>query len=712
MTSASDAFLNPSSVAVYGASDRPAAPGTHIFRNLISQGFPGEVVPVNPKYDMLGGHSCIPAQSASGKGVDLAVIAIPPAAVPGALKDCAAVGTRAAVVITAGFTDDASATGKSHLLAAAEAGGIQVMGPNCLGLVRPHLYLNATFQPALPPAGGLALLSQSGAICSSLADMAEDEGLGFSLMMSLGNSLKMGLGDAIALAADDPRTKVILAYVEGVRDGPRFQQAIRDAARSKPVLVLKAGRGAEGAAAAATHTGALVGSDSVFSAVLREAGAVQVRTLGEMIDVARLLSAYPEPKGDRLAIVTNGGGAGVLTADRLSDRGLGVSDLPDDVCARLDAVLSQNWSRRNPLDIIGDATANHYAQTIAACAESEGFDAVLTLLSPQSMTAPDLVAEAVLSAHHQSDKPVMSCFLGGRSVNSARARMRRQGVPDFARPEEAVRAFAIAVQAASVHAAKGAAQDQDTKVGTPSSALLAKINALDTAPAGLLSDTQSRQLLSAAGIPCPIPQLAASVEAAVEVFEQIGGPVVLKIASPDISHKSEVDGVELNLNSPSAVAAAFESICARARERKPTAHIAGVTVEPMVAPEDAREMLIGVTQDPAFGPVITVGAGGTLVELLGDVATGLIPLTRPGAHGLLAQTKMARLLSAYRNMAPVDIEALVDLLLRISDLCQAMPSIAEMDINPLIAAPSGLVAVDARIRLQEALPASGLAESA
>lgn len=701
MMAASDAFLDPRSIAVYGASDKPAAPGTHIFRNLISQGFPGEVLPINPKYTLLGGRPCSPGQAAAGQAADLALIAIPPAAVPDALRDCAAVGTRAAVVITAGFTDDTSPTGKAQLLAAAEAGGIQIMGPNCLGLVRPHLRLNATFQPALPPVGGLALVSQSGAICSSLADMAEEEGLGFSLMMSLGNSLMMGLGDAIELAAQDPRTQVILAYVEGVRDGARFRAAVKAAARTKPVLVLKAGRGAQGAAAAATHTGALVGSDSVFSAVLRDAHAVQVRTLGEMIDVARLLSAYPEPAGDRLAVVTNGGGAGVLTADRLSDRHLGMAPLPEAVRTRLDAVLSRNWSRRNPLDIIGDASADHYAQALTACTESDGFDAVLTLLSPQSMTAPDLVAEAVLSAHHQSDKPVMSCFLGGRSVNSARARMRRQGVPDYARPEEAVRAFAIAVQAGRRSAAPPVAP---APPAPPLPGLMAALKDLGDLPAGLLSDTASRTLLSAAGIPCPIPELADTAEAAIAAFDRIGGPVVLKIASPDISHKSEVDGVVLNLESAGAVGAAFAAICERARRLKPGAEVRGVTVEPMVAPADAREMLIGVTRDPAFGPVITVGAGGTLVELLDDVATGLLPLTREAARGLLGQTRMARLLGPYRNMAPVDMAALVDLLMHVSDLCAAMPQLAEMDINPLIAAPSGLYAVDARIRLDAAHP--------
>ncbi|MEM6375991.1 MAG: acetate--CoA ligase family protein, partial [Pseudomonadota bacterium] len=619
LKSASEALLDPGSIAVYGASDRPDAPGTHIFRNLITQGFPGEVIAVNPKHANVAGRPSVASQMKAAKAADLAVIAIPPAAVAAALEDCAAVGTRAAIVITAGFTDDHAPTGMKRLLEVVKAGGIEIMGPNCLGLVRPHLHLNATFQPALPPVGGLALVSQSGAICSSLADMAENEGLGFSVMMSLGNSLQMGMGNAIALAARDPRSKVILAYVEGVRDGTRFRQAVREATKVKPVLVLKAGRGAQGAAAAATHTGALVGSDVVFSAVLRETGAVQVRTLGEMIDAARFLSAFPAPGGGRLAIVTNGGGAGVLTADRLSDRGLRVPSLPAEICTALDKVLSRNWSRRNPLDIIGDATADHYAKAISACAQSDAFDAVLTLLSPQSMTAPDIVAEAVIGARHQSDKPVMACFLGGRSVQSARARMRRQNVPDYARPEEAVRAFAIAHQAAKRQPTEPAAQKT---ANVPD--LSAAIRKLYEGPSGLLSDTASRQLLSAAGIPCPMPSLAENADAAAEAFKAISGPVAVKIASPDISHKSDVDGVRLALDSVQKVRAAFDEICNRARISKPDAHILGVTVEPMIAPKDGREMLIGVSSDPVFGGVITIGAGGTLVELLDDVGTALL----------------------------------------------------------------------------------------
>ena len=406
-------FLEPVTVAVYGASESPTSPAAHIFRNLLNQGFSGEVVAINPKYDTVAGRPCYPSQVAGGVAADLAVMAIPASAVPTALQDCGAVGTRAVIVNTAGFDDGTGPASQTRLMETAKDAGIRFIGPNCLGLVRPQTKLNATFQPAMPPSGGLALISQSGAICSGLADMAEAEGLGFSLMLSLGNSLNTGMGDALELAVEDPKTKVILAYVEGIRNGPKFLSALKQACAKKPVIVLKAGRHAEGAEAAATHTGALIGSDRVFSSVLKECGAVQVATLGELIETARLMSSMPKITGGRLAILTNGGGVGVLSADRLADRDLHPANLPPEVIERLDPVLSRNWSRRNPIDIVGDATPAHYGAALGALLESAAFDAVLTLLSPQSMTSPEAVADVVLEARSTSEKPLMTCFLGG-----------------------------------------------------------------------------------------------------------------------------------------------------------------------------------------------------------------------------------------------------------------------------------------------------------
>lgn len=691
-------FLRPRSIAVYGASERQTSPAAHILRNLTGQGFEGRVFAINPKYAEIAGQPCLPSQVAGAVSADLAVIVIPPRFVPTALQDCEAAGTRFAIVISAGFEDGRGPASHARLVETAKNAGIRFLGPNCLGLIRPSLRLNATFQPALPPTGGLALISQSGAICSGLADMAEAEGLGFSLMLSLGNSVEFHIADALDMAAEDAETQVILVYVEGVRDGTRFRSALAAACQKKPVIVLKAGRHAESAAAATTHTGALIGSDRVFSSVLADCGAVQVSTLGEMIETARLLNTAPDMTGDRLAIVTNGGGVGVLCADRLADRGLHLAALPQTVIDALEPQLSANWSRRNPIDIVGDAGAQDYHAAINACLQSDAYDAVLVLLCPQSMTAPELVAETVLAARHRSPKPIMTCFVGGPSVGSARAKLRRHGVADFTLPEHAVQAFARTTQAMQASQfAQGAKliEDRDT------SPAQAAIDAVLPLPSGMLSDTQSRTLLSVAGIPCPVPALADTSDTAVRLFEQLGGAAAMKIASPDITHKSEVDGVRLNLQSKEDVARAFDDVLQRAGTMRPGARLMGVTIEPMVALPDARELLIGVTRDPAFGPVLSFGAGGTLVEYLDDVATATLPISFEQARRLVAKTKVATLLGPFRNWKPVDIDALAKLLVAVSDLALALPNLSEMDINPLIASPLGFCAVDARLKLSQ-----------
>lgn len=417
-----------------------------------------------------------------------------------------------------------------------------------------------------------------------------------------------------------------------------------------------------------------------------------------MIETARLLNAAPTIAGGRLGIITNGGGVGVLSADRLADRGLHLADLSGALTRKLDPLLSANWSRRNPIDIVGDASASDYGAAIDACLDSDDFDALLVLLSPQSMTAPELVADAILAAKHRSDKPIMTCFVGGPSVASARAKLRRQGLADFTLPEHAVQAFAQTLRAMRATQRMHATPRLERPANTAAEKAVAL---LPPTSKGMLSDTQSRKLLSAAGLPCPVPELAETSEEAVAHYRKLGAPVVLKIASPDISHKSEVDGVCLDLNSVAEVAAAFDAMLERAGKLRPDAHLLGATVEPMVALPDARDLLIGVTQDPAFGPVLSFGAGGTLVEFLDDVATAPLPLSLEKAHLVIRKTKVSDLLGPFRNWDPVDVDALAHMLVAVSDLALALPNLAEMDVNPLIASPLGFCAVDARIRLSD-----------
>ncbi len=441
-------LFDPASVAVFGATERIGAVGYYVLRNLLQQGFAGDVVPVNPKHRAVLGRRCYPSLAAAGRAVDLAVVTTPARTVPDVIRDCAAAGTRAAVIISAGFggADPDGPALRRAVTQAADETGLRFVGPNCLGLIRPSRRLNATFLDHGPPAGGLALVSQSGAICSAIVDMAEERALGFSAVLSLGNSLDVGLGDAIGFLADDPETRAILAYVEGVRNAPRFLEALRAASATKPVIVLKAGRHVGGARAATTHTDALIGSDAVFGAAVEQSGGVQVGTLGDLLAAAEILTSVQTVGGNRLAVVTNGGGAGVLAADRAGDLGVDLPPPGAATLAALDQVLPPFWSRGNPLDILGDAPADHFRAAIEACDADPAFDATLVLLSPQAMTDAGRVAEAIRHGSVAGSKPVLACLLGDHSVQSGRRTLEAAQVPSFTLPERAVEAFACLQQ--------------------------------------------------------------------------------------------------------------------------------------------------------------------------------------------------------------------------------------------------------------------------
>lgn len=695
------ALFDPDSVAVFGATGRIGAVGYYVLRNLLQQGFAGEVVPVNPGHREVLGRPCHPSLAAAGRGVDLAVITTPAHVVPDVVRDCAATGTPAAIVISAGFgsADPDGPALRREVTRLANEAGIRFVGPNCLGLIRPSRRLNATFLNLGPPAGGLALVSQSGAICSAIVDLAEARGLGFSAVLSLGNSLNLGLGDAIGFLAEDVETRAVLAYVEGVRNAPKFLEALRAASATKPVIVLKAGRHAGGARAATTHTDALIGSDEVFAAAVEQSGGVQVGTLGDLLAAAEILTSVQTVGGNRLAVVTNGGGAGVLAADRAGDLGVELPPPGKATLTTLDRVLPPFWSRRNPLDILGDAPADHFRAALQACDADPAFDATLVLLSPQAMTDVDRVAEAVRHGSVAGTKPVLACLLGDHSVHSGRRALEAARVPSFTLPERAVEAFAYLQQHGRAQVSLGATPEP-RRPACPTAARKI-IDAALTAKRHMLSDVESKHVLTAFGISCTLPRLAATRDEAVALAAEIGRSVAVKIASPDISHKSDVDGVRLGLRGPAEVGAAVDDLLATAARLRPAARLAGVTVEPMASATGARELLIGLATDPVFGPVVTFGAGGTMVEVLQDSAVALPPLDRRLARRLVERTRVSRALGAFRNLAPVDMEALEAAIVAISDLALALPEVVSMDINPLFAAPDGVLVVDARMELRK-----------
>lgn len=698
-----DAFFNARSIAVFGASDRGTSVGSVVFSNLIKGGFEGKLAPINPKYKEVAGHPCFPDINSVPFDVDLALIATPAKFVPGIIRECGKKGIVNAVILSAGFREIGGEGVKleAELVSAAREHGIRFIGPNCVGLARAPNKMNGTFLKTEAPGGNLALVSQSGALCSAIADWAAPHNLGFSTMVSLGNSTDVDFGEVLDLLASDPETKAILLYVEGIRNARSFISALKIAARSKPVIVLKSGRHTAGSKAASTHTGALIGSDNVFNAALERAGAVRVETFGKLFAAAGILSTTTRASGRRLAIITNGGGAGVLAADRAEDLHVELPAPSEKTIEALNKILPAFWSHGNPIDVLGDAGPEAYAAAVTHAVSDANFDGVLVMLTPQAMTDPLGIAQAIRKAVSKtSHKPVLACWMGDTSVAEARDFMFKAGIPNFDTPEKAVEAF---FYLARHHLNQSMAREvpgplNDTKPPDVEGARMIIETALNDGRE-MLSDTESKAVLKAFHIPTNTTFEVYSASQAVVAAETLGFPVAMKVLSPQISHKSDVGGVKINIMTAPDVHAAWREIMNSAAAARPDANILGVTVESMSHVKAARELLVGASRDPVFGPTMVFGAGGTMVEVLSDSAVVLPPLNQVLALRQINRTRVARLLDAVRDRPAVNRQAIVDVLLRVSDIVCEFPEIAELDINPLFAGPEGALAVDARIKV-------------
>ena len=701
------ALLAPSSVALVGATEREGALGRLLWQNLaagrLGGGLRAGLYPVNPKYKAVFGERCYPRLSALPDKPDLVVIVTPGRTVPPLLEEAGKAGIRAAVVLSSGFGEagDAGRRLQAETLAVARRHGLRLLGPNCLGLMRTETGLNATFSPVPALRGRLALVSQSGAICTAILDWAKPAGVGFSSVVSLGAAADVDFGEVLDFLVADPETHAVLMYIEGIRDARRFTSALRAAARVKPVIALKVGRYAGGSKAASSHTGALVGSDEVFDAALRRCGTVRVRTYTQLFAAARMLGAGLRPQGERLAILTNGGGPGVMAADCASENGVPLATLSAGTVERLDRSLPPQWSRSNPVDIIGDAPPARFEAATAAVLDDPAVDALLVMYSPVATTAPGEAARAVLQAKQGRAKPVLAAWLGDLNPNATRETLDAGGIPNFYTPENAVEAFSFLCahrrnQRELLQAP--AALSRATREVKPD---LARAQAIRDAALAqgrtLLTESEAKELLRAFGLPVPENILATGRDAAVAAARRIGFPVVLKIHSPDISHKSDVGGVRLGLQNDTEVAAAFDGMLRQVAAVRPQARVDGVLVQPMLRFEHAREVIVGVATDPVFGPVISFGAGGTAVEALHDTAVALPPLNRALAKELIRRPRIARLLAAYRDVPAVDMEALVRVLRGVSDLVCVLPWVKELDLNPVLAHPGGAMVADARI---------------
>lgn len=695
-----DDLFNPESIAIIGASDRAGSVGRKVLSNLRHSHFAGKLFPVNLKHKRVQGMKCYLAVTDIREPVDLAIITTPAATVLDIIKQCGEKGIRSAIIISAGFSEmgDAGKALEQSILETARRYNLHFIGPNCLGVMRPQSHLNATFDNNFALPGNIALVSQSGAICAAILDWAVEKKIGFSTIVSTGNSMDLDFGDILDYLALDSATKSILLYIEGVHYPRRFMSGLRAAARIKPVIAIKAGRNPSGVRAVHSHTGALVGSDAVFSAALSRGGAVRVMSIEQLFSAAQILSSSFRVTGNRLLVVTNGGGAGVMAADRATELNIELPQLDKEIVTKLNKVLPPQWSHENPIDILGDAKPDRYSSVIQTCLQDEASDALLAMLVPVAMSQPYQVAQEICKFAKETKKPLITCFMGEKQTKKSRKLLADCKIPCYRTPEVAVEAFSYLV---SYH------QNQQMLLQMPEPSISSPkvdikgaefiINAALAAQRKVLTTIESKAILRTFGIPVSQTIEVHDANEALIVAESLGFPIAMKISSPDITHKQDVDGVQLNISNGEAVRTAFKEMLEKVKIRRPDAKISGVTLERMYKNSHYREVMIGVLRDKVFGPAISFGLGGSLVEIIQDRAVALPPLNSFLAEQMLAKTRAMKLLGEFRGKPAVDKQALIHILLRISDMVSELPQIQEMDLNPVLVDEKGAIAVDARI---------------
>jgi acetyltransferase len=714
-----DRLFKPESVALIGATPRVGTVAALVLSNMRSANFPGPLLLVNPAHDTIAGLPVYPDVARLPSVPDLAIVATPPDTVPGVIEALGAKGTRAVVVITAGF-GELGAKGKvlqQNIVAAAKPHLLRIVGPNCIGVMVPGARLNASFAHLAPAEGVVAFVSQSGAIVTALLDWAQPRGIGFSHVVSLGDMADVDFGDMLDYLGNDPGTRAILLYVEGVTSARKFMSAARAAARRKPVIVVKVGRFAQSQKAAASHTGALAGSDKIYDAAFRRAGMLRVHDMTELFDAVATLAATQPQFGDRLAILTNGGGPAVLATDALIEHGGVLATLSSATAAKLDAVLPRTWSHGNPIDMVGDADSDRYRAALDILIDDREIDAILVINCPTAMQPPVDAARTVIdvAARRQADlhgRNLYVNWIGEHAAAPARKLFAEAGIASYDTPDAAIHGFMdrvdyrrnqeLLLETVPSHA-EGVAFDRDAAAAVIAAALAAGRQWLEP--------QEIAALFAAYGIPFVATHIARDADDAVAIASRIGAPVALKIRSPDITHKSDVGGVALNLGSPDAVRVAAREMLTRVRAKQPQARLDGFIVQEMIRRPGALELLAGMTDDVLFGPVIMFGQGGIAVEILDDTTVEFPPLNVNLARAQIARTRVSRLMAGYRNQPAVDRDAVADVLIRLSQLTADHAGLAEIDINPLLADGSGAIGLDARVRVKPATaaPAARLA---
>lgn len=696
-----DKIFKPKSIAVIGASDTLGSAGYRIFRNLIGSGYDGIVYPVNPKREAVQGVQAYPSINNVPKVVDLAIICTPATAVCDVVEQCGIRGIRGILIISAGFKEIGAegVTREKRLLDLKKQYDLRIVGPNCVGFIMPYLNLNATFAGSMPDKGNIALLSQSGAVCGAILDWAAAAKVGFSSFVSVGSMLDVDFGDLIDYFGMDIHTRSIVLYIESITDAKKFMSATKGFARAKPIIVIKSGRYKEGAKAASSHTGALAGEDIIYDAAFRRSGVVRVMDIMDLFNCSSILAKQPRPMGPNIAIVTNAGGPGVLATDSIIEKGGKLAQLSPETIEKLNKVLPAHWSHGNPVDIIGDGDEDRYQQAIEICLEDKNIDGLLILSVPQVMADPKKLADRLVDIARKTTKPILTSFIGEASVYHAREILNRNNIPTYASPDEAVESY-MYLYHYERHLEQLYETPQELDIKTPAHTEIVK-KILDTAAQEkrtLLNESEAKTFLELYGITTTTPVIAENEEKAVKAAEKIGYPVVMKILSPQISHKSDVGGVVLDLRCDEDVRKTFQQMTKKAKEKVPDAKILGVTIQTFVK-NQGFELILGSKKDPVFGSVILFGLGGIFTELFKDRAIGFPPLNQTLAHRIIEKTKAYHLLKGFRNIPPVNMNSVEETMIKFSQMLIDHPEIKEVDINPLIPYGNELIAVDARIIL-------------
>ena len=695
-----DKIFKPKSIAVIGASNREGVPGYRIFRNLIGSGYQGIAYPVNPKHESIQGVQAYKSIEELPKVVDLAIIATPSRTVPDVLEQCGKKGIKGILIISAGFKEigEEGKALEKQLLQIKKKYGMRIVGPNCVGFILPYLNLNATFATSMPLQGNIALFSQSGAICGAILDWAAAANVGFSSFISVGSMMDVDFGDLIDYFGMDMHTRSIVLYVESITDAKKFMSAARSFARAKPIIVIKSGRYQEGAKAASSHTGAMAGEDAIYNAAFKRAGIVRVKHISDLFNCASILAKQPRPTGSNIAIVTNAGGPGVLATDAIIENGGKLADLSSETMDQLNQFLPPHWSKANPIDLIGDADEGKYQKAIEICLNDKNIDGLLTICVPQVVADPKILSDRIIDLSKKTTKPILVSFPGEESVYHARLLLNRNNIPAYATPEEAIQSYMYLYNyAKNLGLMYETPAERDIKPSPSNQEKLKDMfkKALNEGRT-ILNEDESKEFLEMYGIKTTAPKLAKTEDEAVKLAEKIGYPVVMKIHSPDITHKSDSGGVVLDVQCEEPLRKSFNKIMKKVKEIEPDAKIEGITIQKMIK-NNGSEFILGSKKDPVFGSVILFGLGGIFTELFKDRAIGFPPLNQVLVKRIIEQTKAYELLKGFRGIPPINMQKVEETIINFSQMIVDHPEIQEVDINPLIAVDDDLTAVDARI---------------